>query len=279
MPAAFDPVPRHLRIPYRRMPVTHRLPHTVPPCTHGFPRNCMQCNLVPHSFRPTTPKRQQPSAPVPQALAASGPPCLQVPAPSSPPCPNRLQHPGHRIPGARSIRPPCPQAPTASEPPHPSAYSPRPSTRGFHPTARQIPAICRATRHLAPWHGPLLHIMYQAPTRQLPAVPAIHTPSAHSPPRLYTPGARDFPLMCTSVAHGPSRICALVVHGFSCAAQCASSAPTFLASLCFFGSVPDERPSNPQDITTLVWQDLDQGFYSRWPNPHPPRPLPHRSRR
>lgn len=199
MPAALDPVPRHLRIPYRRMPVTHRLPHTVPPCTHGFPRNCMQCNLVPHSF--------QPSAPSAYCLSPSAP-------------------------GARSIRPPCPQAPTASGPPHPSAYSPRPGARGFHPTVRQILPAYRTTRHLAPWHESLLHIMYQAPTRQLPAVPAIHTPSAHSPPRLYTPSARDFPLMCTSVAHDPSRICVLVVHDFSCAAQCAPKRPPHSSQAC-----------------------------------------------
>ena len=228
MPAAFDPVPRHLRIPYRRIPVTHRLPHTVPTCTHGFPRNCMQCDLVPHSFQPSAPSAY----------------CL-----------------GPSAPDARNIRPPCHQALAASEPPHPSAYSPRPSTRGFHPTVRQTLPAYRTTRHLAPWHGPLLHIMYQAPTHQLPAVSAIRVPSAHSPPRLYTPSARDFPLMCTSVAHDPSRICALNAHGFSCAAQCAPSAPTFLVSLCFFGSVPDECPSNPQGITTLVRQDLDQGSF------------------
>ena len=66
--------PRHLRIPYRRTPVTHRLPHTAPPCTHGFPRNCMQCNLVPHSFQPSAPSAYgiQPTAP--QAPAASGSP-------------------------------------------------------------------------------------------------------------------------------------------------------------------------------------------------------------
>ena len=92
-------------------------------------------------------------------------------------------------------------------------------------------------------------------------MPAIRTPSAHSPPRLYTPSARDFPLMGTSVAHDPSCICALDVHGFSCVAQCAPSAPTFLASLYFFDSVPGECPSNPQGITTLVRQSLDQGFF------------------
>ena len=66
--------PRHLRIPYRRTPVTHRLPHTAPPCTRGFPRNCMQCNLVPHSFQPSAPSTYgiQPTAP--QAPAASGSP-------------------------------------------------------------------------------------------------------------------------------------------------------------------------------------------------------------
>lgn len=137
---------------------------------------------------------------VPQALAASGPPCHQALA--------------------------------ASEPPHPSAYSPRPGARGFHPTVRQTLPAYRTTRHLAPWHGPLLHIMHQAPTRQLPAVPAIRMSSAHSSPRLYTPSARDFPLMCTSVAHDPSHICALVVHGFSCAAQCAPSAPPHSSQAC-----------------------------------------------
>ena len=146
MPAALDPVPRHLRIPYRRMPVTHRLPHTVPPCTHGFPRNCMQCNLVPHSFQPSAPsasslrpqcprRSQHPahrtqvptaSAPVPQALAASGPPCLQAPAPSNPPCPNRLQHPGHRIPGARSIPPTIPPGARAIQPTAPKRLQPSP---------------------------------------------------------------------------------------------------------------------------------------------------------
>ena len=66
--------PRHLRIPYRRTSVTHRLPHTAPPCTRGFPRNCMQCNLVPHSFQPSAPSAYgiQPTAP--QAPAASGSP-------------------------------------------------------------------------------------------------------------------------------------------------------------------------------------------------------------
>ena len=168
-------------------------------------------------------------------------------------CPRRSQHPAHHT--SRCLRhpahhtqaptalgsapqapaasgPPCHQAPAASEPPHPSAYSPRPSTRGFHPTVRQTLPAYRTTRHLAPWHGPLLHIMYQAPTHQLPAVSAIHVPSAHSPPRLYTPSARDFPLMCTSVAHDPSRICALVVHGFSCIAQCAPSAPPHSSQAC-----------------------------------------------
>ena len=129
--------------------------------------------------------------------------------------PRRSQHPAHHA--SRRLRHPTHRAPIA--------YSPRPGARGFHPTVRQILPAYRTTRHLAPWHGPLLHIMYQAPTRQLPAVPAIRMSSAHSPPRLYTPSARDFPLMCTSVAHDPSRICALVVHDFSCAAQCAPSAP------------------------------------------------------
>ena len=232
MPAAFDPVPRHLRIPYRRMPVTHRLPHTVPPCTHGFPRNCMQCNLVPHSFRPTTPKRQQPSALVPQALAASGPPCLQAPAPSNPPCPNRLQHPGHRIPGTRSIPPTIPPGACAIQPTTPKRLQPSPGRP-------RLPSHCTPDSPSLPHNAslgfpvwPLLHIMYQAPTRQLPAVPAIRMSSAHSPPRLYTPSARDFPLMCTSVAHDPSRICALVVHGFSCAAQCAPSAPPHSSQAC-----------------------------------------------
>ena len=67
--------------------------------------------------------------------------------------------------------------------------------------------------------------------------------------------------MGTSVAHDPSRICALDVQGFSCAAQCAPSAPTFLTSLYFFDSVSGECPSNPQGITTLVRQSLDQGFF------------------
>ena len=74
--------------------------------------------------------------------------------------------------------------------------------------------------------------MYQAPARQLPAVSAIRMPSAHSPPRLYTPGAHDFPLMCTPDAHDPSRVCALNVHGFSCAAQCAPSAPPHSSQAC-----------------------------------------------
>ena len=130
-------------------------------------------------------------------------------------------------------RAPRSQAPTASGPPCPSAYSPRLSTRGFHPTVRQALPAYRTTLRLAPWHRPLLHIMYQAPTRQPPAIPAIRTPSAHGPPRLCTPGAHDFPLMCTSVAHDSSRICTPGVHGFSCVAQCAPSAPTFLAGLRF----------------------------------------------
>ena len=264
MPAAFDPVPRHLRIPYRRMPVTHRLPHTVPPCTHGFPRNCMQCDLVPHSFQPSAPSAYclGPSTPgarsipptMPPGACAIQPTVPQSPTASGPPHPRRSQHPAHHT--SRCLRhpahhtqaptalgsapqapaasgPPCPQALAASGPPHPSAYSPRPSTCGFHPAVRQTLPAYRTTRHLAPWHESLLHIMYQAPTRQLPAVPAIRMSSAHSTPRLYTPGARDFPLMGTSVAHGPSRICTLDVHGFSCVAQCAPSAPTFLAGLRF----------------------------------------------
>ena len=278
MPAALDPVPRHLRIPYRRMPVTHRLPHTVPPCTHGFPRNCMQCNLVPHSFRPTAPK------------------CL-LPRPQ---CPRRSQHPAHHA--SRRLRhpahhtqaptalgsapqapaasgPPCPQAPTASDPPHPSAYSPRPSTCGFHPTVRQTLPAYRTTRHLAPWHESLLHIMYQAPTRQLPAVPAIHTPSAHSPPCLYTPGAHDFPLMCTPDAHDPSRACALNVHGFSCAAQCAPSAPHIPRKLVLLRFGAGRVPVKPTGHRNARPAEPRPGLFSRYPNQHPPRPLPHRSRR
>lgn len=79
--------PRHLRIPYRRTSVTHRLPHTAPPCTRGFPRNCMQCNLVPHSFQPSAPSAYgiQPTAP-------------QAPSTFGPPRPKRLQHPAHRLP-------------------------------------------------------------------------------------------------------------------------------------------------------------------------------------
>ena len=202
----------------------------------------------------------------------------------------RLRHPTHRAPIAYSIwatasqalaasGPPCHQALAASEPPHPSAYSPRPSTCGFHPTVRQTLPAYRTTRHLAPWHGPLLHIMPQAPARQLPAVSAIRMSSAHSPPRLYTPSARDFPLMCTSVAHDPSRICALVVHDFSCAAQCAPSAPHIPRKLVLLrfgaGRVPVKpaghhgaRPAGPRP-----------GLFSLWPNPYPPRPLPHRLRR
>lgn len=222
MPAALDPVPRHLRIPYRRMPVTHRLPHTVPPCTHGFPRNCMQCNLVPHSFQPSAPSAYSlgPRAPGARSIRPTMPPGACAIQPTAPQAP-------------ATSDPPCLQAPAASGPPRPSAYSPRPSTWGFHPTVRQTLPAYRTTRHLAPWHGPLLHIMHQVPTRQLPAVPAIRMSSAHSPPRLYTPSARDFPLMGTSVAHDPSHICALNVHGFSCVAQCAPSAPTFLAGLRF----------------------------------------------
>ena len=37
--------------------------------------------------------------------------------------------------------------------------------------------------------------------------------------------------------------------------------PTFLASLYFFDSVPDECPSNPQGITTLARQALNQGSF------------------
>ena len=47
--------PRHLRIPYRRTPVTHRLPHNARPCTRGFPRSCLRCNLVPHGFPHSAP--------------------------------------------------------------------------------------------------------------------------------------------------------------------------------------------------------------------------------
>ena len=207
-----------------------------------------------HAMRPSSaqfsaqcPKRQQPSALVPQALAASGPPCHQALA--------------------------------ASEPPHPSAYSPRPSTCGFHPTVRQTLPAYRTTRHLAPWHGPLLHIMYQAPTRQLPAVPAIRMSSAHSPPRLYTPSARDFPLMCTSVAHDPSRICALVVHDFSCAAQCAPSAPHIPRELVLLRFGAERVPVKPAGHHDARPAEPRPGLFSRYPNQHPPRPLPHRSRR
>ena len=263
MPAALDPVPRHLRIPYRRMPVTHRLPHTVPPCTHGFSRNCMQCDLVPHSF--------QPSAPSASSLRPQYPRRSQHPAHHAS---RHLRHPTHRAPIAYSIRatasqalaasrPPYLQVPAPSSPPHPSAYSPRlsaPSSCGIRPTMPpgacsirptapkrlqpspkhpRLPSHCTPDSPSLPHNAslgfpvwPLLHIMHQAPTRQLPAVPAIRMSSAHSPPRLYTPGARDFPLMCTSVAHDPSRICTLVVHGFSCAAQCAPSAPPHSSQAC-----------------------------------------------
>ena len=224
--------------------------------------------LSAHSLLPTVPPGACGIRPtVPQALAASEPP-----------------HPsayslGPSAPGARSIRPTVPQVPAASGPSHPSTYSPRPSTRGFHPTVRQTLPAYRTTRRLAPWHGPLLHIMPQAPARQLSAMSAIRMPNAHGPPRLYTPGARDFPLMGTSVAHDPSRICTLDVHGFSCAAQCAPSAPhiprKFVLLRFGAGRVPvkpaghhDARPAGPRS-----------GLFSRWPIPHPPRPLPHRSRR
>ena len=83
---------------------------------------------------------------------------------------------------------------------------------------------------------PPLRAGIPAPGAALPSAYCIQPttlPSAHGPPRLYTPGARDFPLTGTSVAHDPSRICTLDVHGFSCAAQCAPSAPTFLAGLRF----------------------------------------------
>ena len=196
-------------------------------------------------------------------------------------CPKRLQHPAHhaprrqqhpahhapkrlqprpQCPGTRSIRPTAPQAPT---------------TRGL----RQMPAVCRTTLRLAPWHGPLLHIMYQAPTRQLPAVPATRMSGAHNPPRLYTPGARDFPLMCTSVAPDPfahlhpGRLRLFMRRAVR------PKRPHIPRGLAFFDSVPGECPSNPQGITTLVRQSLDQGFFSRCPNPYPPRSLPHRSRR
>ena len=41
----------------------------------------------------------------------------------------------------------------------------------------------------------------------------------------------------------------------------AQAPPTFLASLYFFDSVPDECPSNPQGITTLARQALNQGSF------------------
>ena len=85
-----------------------------------------------HAMRPSStqfsaqcPKRQQPSALVPQALAASGPPCLQAPAPSNPPCPRRSQHPAHHAtrrlqhPNHRTQAPTAlARAPAASNPLH-----------------------------------------------------------------------------------------------------------------------------------------------------------------
>ena len=70
--------------------------------------------------------------------------------------PSRAQMPAPSttLLSARSIRPTVPQVPAASDPSHPSAYSPRPSTHGFHPTVRQTLPAYRTTRHLAPWHGP-----------------------------------------------------------------------------------------------------------------------------
>ena len=103
MLAALDPVPRRLRIPYRRMPVTHRLPHTVPPCTHGFPRNCMQCNLVPHSF--------QPSAPGARCIRPTIPPGARSIRPTIPPGACSILP--TMLPDACSIQPTVPQAPTA----------------------------------------------------------------------------------------------------------------------------------------------------------------------
>ena len=103
-------------------------------------------------------------------------------------------------------------------------------------------------------------------------------PSARSPPRLYTPGAHDFPLMCTSVAHDSSRICTLDVHGFSCVAQCAPSAPTFLAGLRFSIQCRTSARQTRRASRRSSGRASTRAF-SRWPNPHPPRPLPHRSRR
>ncbi len=117
--------PRHLRIPYRRTPVTHRLPHSAPPCTRGFPRNCMQCNLVPHSFQPSAPSAYdiQPTAP-------------QAPATFGPPPPKRLQHPAHRLP-----------------------HNARPCTRGFPRSCLRCNLVPHGFPHSAPGICGMLNAM------------------------------------------------------------------------------------------------------------------------
>ena len=181
--------------------------------------------------------------------------------------PKRPQHPAHRTPSACSIRP---IAPKRLQP------SPEHTRLPSHCTPDSPSLPHNASLGSLAW--PLLHIMHQAPTRQLPAMPAIRTPSAHSPPRICTSGAHGFPLMGTSVAHDPSRICALDVHGFSCAAQCAPSAPTFLAGLRFSTRCRASACRIRKASRRSSGRASTRAF-SRWPNPHPPRPLPHRSRR
>ena len=162
MSAALDPVPQAPS-------------DSIPPYASHPPFATHRASL--HAWFPTQlhamrPRSAQFSAQCPKRL----PPRSQCPRRSRHPAHHAsrcLRHPAHHAQTPTALGsapqapatsgPPCPQATAASDPPHPSAYSPRPSTRGFHPAARQIPAVCRTMHHLAPWHGPLLRIMPQAP--------------------------------------------------------------------------------------------------------------------
>ena len=249
MSAALDPLPRHLRIPYRRMPVTHRLPHTVPPCTHGFPRNCMQCNLVPHSFQPTTPKRLQPSTPVPRWSAASGPPhpsayCL-----------------GPSAPGARSIPPTIPPGACAIQPTTPKRLQP----------SAQRPKLLQHPAHHAPRRLQHPNHRTQAPTAlaralaaSIPLYARLSQPTAQRV--TWLPGMGPSCISCIKPRHANYLQC----QRYACQAPIALRASTPQARATF-------RSCAPQSLMTLRASAPWSSTTFHAPRSAPQAPPPHSS--
>lgn len=268
MPAALDPVPQAPSDsipPYASHPpfATHRASlhawfltqlHAMRPSSAQFSAQCPK-RLLP---RPQYPRRSQHPA-----HHAS----------------RRRRHPTHRIPSAcgilptmppdaRSIRATAPQTPTALAR-APAASIPR-YARCSQFAARRfawLPGMdpscisCIKPRHAN-------YLQYQRYARQAPIALHASAPQARATFRSWAPRS----LMALR-AFAPWR--STTFH----ASRSAPQAPPHSSRACVFRFGAGRVPVKPTGHRNARPAEPRPGLFSRYPNQHPPRPLPHRSRR